>query len=101
METSLFSPLENQVIKALGNRTMSLQDIAKACYKSRGPLYPRTAISVTVRRINQKCEYHKLCWFINGAGQGRPGREVWRDKSPPWRDKCRKKLETSKLKSQS
>ena len=80
----LFSPLENAVLKALGKRKMRIEDITTRVYifgdVNTIPMDPSNNIAQAIRRINKKCEYHKLPWFLNGAGTGRGGREVWRDK---------------------
>lgn len=81
MEKELFSPTEQQVIKLIHKKPISIGDVAEKVYRTGTvPLHPRNTIAGVVLRINRKCEYHKLNWFINGKGIGRSGKLVWRDK---------------------
>lgn len=43
------------------------------------PLGANNGIAQAVRRINSKCRYNKLSWFLNGTGLGCQGKTVWRD----------------------
>lgn len=74
----MFSPTEERVLKILGKRRMSLTDIA---HRFNDQCYDKNARAASaIRRINKKCRYHKLDWFINGYGVGRGGRTVWKDR---------------------
>lgn len=78
----LFSPTENKVLKILGSKKMTIKKIAEEFYKGvKKPINPNNVISGAVIHINRKCEYHNLEWFVNGAGLGRAGKTVWRDKN--------------------
>jgi hypothetical protein len=78
----MFSELENQVLKAIGRKKrISISDIAKKIENSKS-LDVRNLVCTTISRINKKCAYHRLDWFINGYGLGRGGRTVWKDKVP-------------------
>lgn len=84
--TELFSPLENKVLIALGKRTLSIWDLTCKIYGGEPHEINQTnVIAGTVRRINKKCEHHKLDWFLNGVGAGRGGKIVWKDKAPKWK----------------
>lgn len=78
----MFSENESAIIKALGDRTLTIKELTKKHYKGsrKKPLNPTNVVACTINRINLKCRYHRLNWFINGAGIGRGGRTVWRDK---------------------
>lgn len=82
MEKDLFSPTEQEVIKKIGKKPITISKLSEKVYfdADRMPLNPRNTVAGIVRRINDKCEYHKLPWFINGSGLGRGGKEVWKDK---------------------
>jgi DNA-binding response OmpR family regulator len=75
----LFSPTEMKILKILGRRKMKIGEIAEKLYGKK-KLNTNTIVTQLVRRINNKCEYHKLSWFINGKGAGRGGKTVWKDK---------------------
>ncbi len=78
----LFSPTEEKVLRILGKKKMTVTDIAVELYKSdKKPINPNNVVSGAIRHINRKCEYHHLAWFINGAGLGRGGKTVWKDKN--------------------
>lgn len=73
-----FSPLENEVIKAIKRRKkIKLIDLAKKVHPvMNGSIIIGNAIS----RINAKCKLHHLDWTIEGKGMGRGGKTVWRKK---------------------
>jgi len=80
--TSLFSPTELKVLRMLGKKKMTITEVAKK-YFSRSPQHvfdPNAVVYTAIRRINKKCEFHQLPFFINGVGIGRGGRTVWKDK---------------------
>ena len=77
----VFSPAETKVLKILGAKKLAISDIADTYFKGvKKPLTPNNAISSAILSINKKCKYHKLNWYINGAGLGRAGKVVWKDK---------------------
>lgn len=78
----LFSPFEIKVLKIVSRRgKFSYQQIARRLARhSKLPLDANVKVATAVRRINQKCRFHKLPWFLNGVGSGRAGRMIWYDK---------------------
>ncbi len=78
---NIFSPNEQKILKVLGKRKKSIIDITEEIYKEDRPVSANTVVANAIRRINEKCRYHKLAWFLNGAGLGRGGKVVWKDKS--------------------
>lgn len=77
----LFSEHENMILKILGRRKMSIQEISDSFYHSREvPLASRNYVALVIRRIEAKCEKDKLSWTIRGKGIGRGGKTVWRGK---------------------
>lgn len=82
----MFSETETEVIKLLGFKTLSIKELTKEFYKTKHkPISGNNYIAGVVKRINAKCNYHRLAWFINGSGAGRAGKTVWRDKKLPRR----------------
>lgn len=76
---NLFSPVQNKVLKVLGNRSMKLTRLAELVYlNSEKPLRPATAIRSAIQYINWKCERDKLNWKIISEGMGRNGATVKR-----------------------
>lgn len=81
MDTEIFSPAETRVLDVLGRKSMMIEDIVKKIYtEPNQTMYPHETIAGIVRRINTKCDFHKLPWFLNAMGGGRGGKTVWRDK---------------------
>lgn len=81
MNSDLFSPNEERILKILGRKKMSIKQIAAKFLEGREVfLSDQNGVAGTVRRINEKCEKHELPWFLNGMGSGRGGRVVWKDK---------------------
>lgn len=82
METELFSPTENKILKILGKKKTTVKKIADDFFKgTKPPLNPNNVVSGAIIHINKKCQYHKLNWFINGVGLGRGGKTVWLDRT--------------------
>jgi len=78
MET-IFSPVQHRILKALGNKTMKLADLAEKVYKDepQKPLSPRSAVRSAIEFINYKCELNKFPWRIETDGaMGRNGCSV-------------------------
>lgn len=75
-----FSPNENKILEIVGRKKMTITEITQKFYNGKGPVSASTIVSNAIRRINFKCEYHKLDWYIAGEGMGRVGRTVWRVK---------------------
>lgn len=77
----LFSETEFKVLKIIGRKHMTVKEVTRRFYsKKKRPLNGRNLIAGTIVRINRKSKYHKLPWFLNGAGSGRGGRTVWLDR---------------------
>lgn len=77
----IFSPMETKILRVLGRRKMMIGEITKKMYDhKKGPIGANNGVGTAIRRINIKCDYHKLPWFLNGSGVGRGGKEVWKDK---------------------
>lgn len=76
----LFSPIEIKVLDLLGTRKKSIGQLADMYFLTsrKGPINPNATVSQAVLRINRKCEYHKLKWFLNSEGLGRGGKTIWR-----------------------
>ena len=78
---SQFSPTEQKIIKILGKKEMTIAEITDVVHDTEyRPLNANNRISSAIRRINQKCIFYKLGWWIDGVGAGRAGRTVWRSK---------------------
>ena len=76
----LFSPREQQVLMILGRRKMKIAEITDKMFATKNREGANNGVAQAIRLINAKCEYHKLPWFLNGAGIGRGGKTIWRDK---------------------
>ena len=73
-----FSPIENEVIKAINRRKkIKLAEIAERVYK-KVPINGSIVIGNAVSRIIQKCKLYHLDWTIEGEGMGRAGKTVWK-----------------------
>lgn len=82
MNTQVFSPTETKVLKILGKKKATITELADTYFeKGKKPYDPNGVISSAVLRINRKCKYHNLDWFLNGEGLGRGGRTVWKEKN--------------------
>jgi len=80
--TDIFSPMENKILEIIDIKRISIGDITERLYRGvkDKPVSPNSVVSDAIVRINNKCEHHRLKWFLNGVGAGRGGRTVWRDK---------------------
>ena len=79
----MFSPLENKILKILGRRKLTVTQITGSIFNRRKKsIDANNGIAHAIRRINSKCDYHRLNWFLNGVGRGRGGKLVWKDKLP-------------------
>lgn len=80
MDKTIFSPLQIKVLRVLGRRRLSIEKITQGVYAhKKRPVDSTNGVGQAVRRINRKCKYHKLPWFLNGMGKGRSGKVVWKD----------------------
>ena len=76
-----FSPVELKVLKIVTSKPKKVSELAEKFFNGdKPPLNPNAVVSSAIIRINKKCEYHKLTWFINGYGLGRACRTVFKDK---------------------
>jgi len=76
-----FSEHENLVLKILGKRRMTIEEISEEFYHSRQlPSESRNYVAGVIRRIERKCDRLKLEWTLHGKGVGRGGRTIWRGK---------------------
>ncbi len=67
-QQEVFSPLEVEVIEAIGNNRVTLQEIAKKVYKNAPVRYGSTAVSVMIKRINAKVERNGLNFTVRLRG---------------------------------
>ncbi len=84
MRDTVFSPFELKVLKTLGHGGVrkpqrTITKITHLLYKE-PPMRARILVSNAIRNINEKCEYHRLHWFVNSMGIGRGGKTVWIDR---------------------
>lgn len=78
----IFSETEAKVLKLLGDKKATLAALTTKYFQSnKKPMNPNAVISSAILRINRKCEYHNLEWFVNGSGGGRGGKTVWVDRT--------------------
>ena len=79
--TDIFSDYESKVLKVVAKRKkMTVTEIAERIFGDKANIDHNNRIAGVIRRINRKCENYKLPWFLNGAGRGRGGKTVWKDK---------------------
>lgn len=74
-----FSPVQDRILKVLGNKQMRLVDLAEKVYKDehQKPMSPRSAVRSAIQFINYKCEMQGLKWRIETDGaMGRNGCSV-------------------------
>lgn len=66
MNDPVFSQREEDIIKILGRRKMSLQLIAEELFheSSDKPFDAEISVGNSVRRIRAKCYHHKLSWVL-------------------------------------
>lgn len=77
----LFSEHERMVLKIMGRRKLTIQEISDTFYHSQEvPLASRNYVALIIRRIEAKCVKEKLPWTIQSKGLGRGGKTVWRGK---------------------
>ena len=75
----MFSAAEEQVLKILGRRKMTIYELTERYYADaiNIPMDPENYIGRVVRRITKKCTHFKLSWTIVGT-RSVQGRTVWR-----------------------
>lgn len=62
----MFSPREEKIIKAVGQKKVSVEEICKEVFKDEDstPFEPRISITNSISRIISKCEYRNLEWTL-------------------------------------
>lgn len=74
----IFSPYEAKILKALGSRKMTIEQLTKSVYPSgRKPLHARNSVGGLTRRIAAKAKARRLKWRLAHEGGGRSGKIVW------------------------
>lgn len=77
----MFSPTENKILKLINKKKIKISELVEVFYQeSDRPINPGNAISGAILRINKKCTFNDLDWFIEGEGLGRHGKTVWKEK---------------------
>lgn len=78
-EKSIFSPTEQKLLKTLGKKKMSLLELTETMFKDekKKPINGSIIIGGMITRINKKCAFYELPWYLNGEGAGRAGKTVW------------------------
>lgn len=75
----IFSPREKKVLSILGKRKMTISQVTERMFSEVRKEDANNGVAHAVRRINIKCKYHKLPWFLNSSGIGRGGKTIWKD----------------------
>lgn len=75
----MFSHREQQILRILGRRKMTVIQITNEFYGLTYPFERNNYIGAAIRRISRKCEHNKLPWTISGKRTFK-GRTVWREK---------------------
>lgn len=73
----MFSPNETKVLKILGFKKMTINQIKEKFYGKTEPLYANIYIAKLVRNIVHKCDRARENWTIAGEGKGCTGKTVW------------------------
>lgn len=78
----MFSDLQNKIIDVLGDKKLSIVELAAKVYKDtpNAPLAPNNSVISAIHYINLKCEANNLKWYIYGEGKGQKGKTVYRAK---------------------
>jgi hypothetical protein len=64
----MFSPRENRVIKIVGNKKTTVKKIVEELFKDgeiSKPFDAQISVANTIRRIIEKCDYHKCDWNLH------------------------------------
>lgn len=75
----MLSPSEEKVLKIIGRKKLMISEITDRFYRTDAPFAANNRVASIIRRINNKCEYNRTNWFLNGSGCGRAGRLIWKD----------------------
>lgn len=62
----MFSTREKEIIKVLGNKKMSIEEITNKVFegKDKKPFDAKISIGNTIRRIAEKCDFFELDWTL-------------------------------------
>ena len=61
----MFSDREHKIIKIIGRKRMTIQDICTELYTKRNiPFEPRISTANSIRRIISKCSFFNLDWTL-------------------------------------
>lgn len=77
---NVFSRSEEEILKVLGRRKMSVQQITEKFFSDSTrvePMQPNNYIGSALRRIAKKAEHFDLNWRLAGKRDSQ-GRTVWR-----------------------
>lgn len=67
----MFSDRENQILKLIGSKKTTVREISSKFFTDKNkPFDAEICINNSIRRIIEKCEYHKLDWTIDRDRQG-------------------------------
>ena len=62
----MFSDRETQIIKIIGRKKVSLEDISSKLFQAKSkPFDGNISVANSVRRIIKKCQYHNLQWTLD------------------------------------
>ena len=78
----VFSPTEFEILKIIGRKKMTISQIVEVYFEGSTSeiLDANNLVAGVVRRINKKCRFYKMDWFLKGEGTGRHGKKVWKAK---------------------
>lgn len=77
----MFSKQESKVLRILGRKKLTITELADEYFKDEEKVIdPNNTICGVITRINRKCDFNNLDWFVSGEGLGRHGRTVWKEK---------------------
>lgn len=62
----MFSDREKKIIEIIGKKKLTIEEISVELFKGdrNAPFDKKITISNSISRINDKCEYHSLAWFL-------------------------------------
>lgn len=68
----MFSEREEKILKAIGGKKTTVKEICDKIFPTdeSKPFDSEIAVTNTIRRIIEKCEYHKLDWTLNRVKDG-------------------------------
>ena len=60
-----FSERESAIIKIIGKKSVTVEDISNQLFKLGAPLDSGVLITNSIRRIIKKCQHHELEWTLS------------------------------------